>query len=205
MANLYKNPNVKPGVPGSEKAKMLSGDLYHSFEKELLEERTKARGLLKKLNEELPYNDTAGRIDVLKDLLGAFDLEKPPFIEPPFRCDYGYNIEMGEDVYMNFNCVILDCNRVRIGSRVLFGPSVSIYAATHPVDPSVRQGTSGPEYALPVTIGDNVWIGGGVIILPGVTIGDGATVGAGSVVTKDVEPYTVVAGNPARVIKRLEQ
>jgi acetyltransferase-like isoleucine patch superfamily enzyme len=93
---------------------------------------------------------------------------------------------------------------VTIGSRVLFGPNVSLYAATHPTDPAVRQGTAGPEYALPITVEDDVWLGGSVVVLPGVTIGRGSTVGAGSVVTRDVEAYTVVAGNPARLIRRLQ-
>ncbi len=106
-------------------------------------------------------------------------------------------------MYINFGATILDCNRVTIGSRVLFGPNVSLYAATHPTDPAVRRGTEGPEYALPITIEDDVWLGGNVVVLPGVTVGRGSTVGAGSVVTRDVEPLTVVAGNPARLIRRL--
>ncbi|PNW77847.1 hypothetical protein CHLRE_10g454150v5 [Chlamydomonas reinhardtii] len=131
------------------------------------------------------------------------DAASPPFIEPPFRCDYGYNITVGSDVYMNFNCCVLDCNKVTIGSRVLFGPNVQIYTAAHPLAGSLRNGTKGPEYALPISIGDDVWVGGGAIVLPGVSIGNGSVVGAGAVVTRNVEPYTVVAGNPARLVRRL--
>ncbi|KAG2449522.1 hypothetical protein HYH02_005664 [Chlamydomonas schloesseri] len=144
------------------------------------------------------------RTRVLTQLLGGLNAASPPFIEPPFRCDYGYNITVGSDVYMNFNCCILDCNRVTIGNRVLFAPNVQVYAATHPLDGHVRNGTQGPEYALPISIGDDVWVGGGAIILPGVSIGSGSVVGAGSVVTRNVEPYTVVAGNPACLIRRLK-
>lgn len=143
--------------------------------------------------------------EVLKQLLGSIDDNDPPFIEPPFYCDYGYNIHMGAGSYMNFGCTILDGCRISIGRRTLFGPNVQIYSATHPLDGHVRQGTKGPEYSKPITIGDDVWVGGAVIICPGVTIGNGSTVGAGSVVTKDVEPYTVVAGNPAKLIRRLEK
>ncbi|KAG2431722.1 hypothetical protein HXX76_009218 [Chlamydomonas incerta] len=144
------------------------------------------------------------RTRVLAQLLGGLDASNPPFIEPPFRCDYGYNITMGSDVYLNFNCCILDCNKVTIGSRVLFGPNVQVYAAAHPLDGHVRNGTKGPEYALPISIGDDVWVGGGAIILPGVSVGSGSVVGAGSVVTRNVEPFTVVAGNPARLVRRLK-
>ncbi|KXZ51720.1 hypothetical protein GPECTOR_11g168 [Gonium pectorale] len=184
---------------------MLAGELYFGFDAQLLAERTKARQLLKEYNEQLDYSDTSSRARVLGQLLGKMDPANPPFIEPPFRVDYGYNITCGSDVYMNFNCCILDCNRVSIGSRVLFGPNVQIYAATHPLDGHVRNGTKGPEFAKPVTIGDDVWVGGSAIILPGVTVGDGAVVGAGAVVTRDVAPFTVVAGNPARLIRRLER
>lgn len=138
-------------------------------------------------------------------MLGSIDEKDPPFIEPPFYCDYGYNIHMGSGSYMNFGCTILDGCKVSIGSRTLFGPNVQIYSATHPLDAHVRRGTKGPEYAKPITIGDDVWVGGAVVICPGVTIGSGSTIGAGSVVTKDVEPYTAVAGNPARLIRRLEK
>lgn len=106
---------------------------------------------------------------------------------------------------MNFGCCILDCAKVKIGDRVLFGPNVQLYGPGHPLDPVIRNGVNGPEFRLPITIGNDVWLGGGAIILPGVTIGDGSVVGAGAVVTKDVEPMVVVAGNPAKVVKRIQK
>eukprot|EP00878_Enallax_costatus_P018667 GHUV01019662.1.p1 GENE.GHUV01019662.1~~GHUV01019662.1.p1 ORF type:complete len:167 (-),score=12.99 GHUV01019662.1:417-917(-) len=143
--------------------------------------------------------------EVLKELLGSMDDNDPPFIEPPFYCDYGYNIHMGSGAYMNFGCTVLDACKVTIGNRTLFGPNVQIYSATHPLEAHIRQGTKGPELGKPISIGDDCWIGGAVVVCPGVTIGNGCVVGAGAVVTKDVEPYTVVAGNPAKVIRRLEK
>ena len=120
-----------------------------------------------------------------------------------FRWFQGYNLSVGKDFYCNFACALLDGGRITIGDRVLFGPNVHVYTPTHPLDPSDRNGLEGPEMTKPVTIGNDVWVAGGVIILPGVTIGDGCTIGAGSTVTRDVEPYTVAVGNPAKVIKRL--
>jgi maltose O-acetyltransferase len=123
------------------------------------------------------------------------------WIEPPFFCDYGEHIRLGARVYMNFQCVILDCNLVTLGDDVFLGPGVHIYAATHPLDPDER--IKGPELGRPVTIGAKVWIGGGSIICPGVTIGEGSTIGAGSVVVKDIPPYVFAGGNPCRVIRNL--
>jgi maltose O-acetyltransferase len=193
-------------APGAEKQKQLRGELYHFFkDPQLLAERDACRELLHQFNNVLPYADVEGRRKVLTELLGGFDSNSPPHIEPPIHFDFGKNTFLGKNTFINFNCTILDCNVVKIGNRVLFGPNVQLYPASHPTDPAVRQGTAGPEFALPITIEDDVWIGGGVIVLPGVTIGKGATVGAGSVVTKNVEPYTVVAGNPARFIRRVPQ
>eukprot|EP00877_Chromochloris_zofingiensis_P014377 jgi/Chrzof1/9193/Cz03g39110.t1 len=189
----------------SEKQKMLDGDLYYSFTPELAAERARARALLHKYNLGIPYDDTAARTQLLKELLGSMDESDPPYIEAPFYCDYGYNVHIGPGSYMNFGCTVLDCNVVKIGARVLFAPNVQLYAATHPLSGHVRQGTKGPELAKPITIGDDVWVGGGAIILPGVTIGEHAVIGAGSVVTKHVPPYTVVAGNPAKVLKELDR
>ncbi|GBF94638.1 maltose O-acetyltransferase [Raphidocelis subcapitata] len=186
----------------TEKEKMLAGDLYLAFGPELFAERTAARRLLRAFNDE---HDEGVRLGVLRQLLGGFDQEEPPFIEPPLRVDYGYNIKVGKKFYANFNTVILDCAPVTIGDRVLFGPNVQVYAASHPVEGWVRNGTAGPEWAKPITIGSDCWIGGGAIILPGVVIGEGCTVGAGSVVTKSVPPFSVVAGNPARVVRRLQR
>lgn len=189
----------------TEKEKMMAGEMYYSFGNELFKERQAARHLLRKYNHDLDPDDHKGRVALLQQLLGSMDMSDPPFIEPPFVCDYGYNITLGAGTYMNFGCCILDCNKVTIGARVLFGPNVQVYAATHPLEGSIRQGTKGPELALPITIGNDVWIGGGAIILPGITIGEHSVVGAGAVVTKDVAPYTVVAGNPATVRRRLQQ
>jgi maltose O-acetyltransferase len=125
---------------------------------------------------------------------------QPAPAPPPPR---SYNIHLGKGFYCNFNCVMLDCGPVRIGDRVLLGPAVQLYPVGHDIDPAARSGVNGHEHAKPIVIGDDVWIGGGAIVMPGITIGQGSTVAAGAVVTKDVEPYTVVGGSPARVIKRL--
>lgn len=144
-----------------------------------------------------------------------------PWIEAPIRIDYGTNIKVGSNVFINFNCTILDTCQVTIGSRTLIGPNVSFFSGTHPLDPELRNGTNGPELGGTITVGEDCWIAGNVTILPGITIGAGSTVGAGSVVTKvcctsffvsqyltfpqDVPPYHVVAGNPAKIIRKLEQ
>ncbi|MBC7541494.1 MAG: sugar O-acetyltransferase, partial [Candidatus Sericytochromatia bacterium] len=137
---------------------------------------------------------------LLQDLFGHVGARIE--IEPPFRCEYGSNISLGDGVYMNFDCVILDCAAVRLGNNVACGPGVHIYAATHPLTADIR--VQGPELAKPVTIGNNVWIGGRAIICPGVTIGDNTTIGAGSVVTRDVPANVLAAGNPCRVVRELD-
>lgn len=129
--------------------------------------------------------------------------DEEPWVEPPFRIDYGTNLKLGQNVFISFNCTVADTCVVSIGARTLLGPNIGLYSATHPTDPDLRNGTKGPELGKPITIEEDVWIGGHVTILPGVTIGKGSTVGAGSVVTKDVAPYTVVAGNPAKFIKNV--
>lgn len=182
------------------KEKMLRGELYMAWDEELVEERRRARRLLAEYNK-LTFAEEPEAERVRGELLGS--VGSGVFLEMPFRCDYGYNIHLADDVYMNFDCVLLDGCEIRIGARTMLAPGVHIYAATHPLDPDVR--ASGLELCKPVTIGEDVWIGGGAIVLPGVTIGDRAVVGAGSVVTKDVAPLTVVAGNPARVIRTIER
>lgn len=181
----------------TEKEKMLSGETYFANDKQLTAERTMVKKLLHKLNvTEYVVSGTSRAL--LKQLLP--NANKQIYIEPPFHCDYGYNIHIGEKVYFNVNCVILDSMKVTIGTSVFFGPNVHIYAATHPVDPFERRTLS---IAKPVVIGNDCWIGGNSVILPGVTIGNGCTIGAGSVVTKDIPKNTLAAGNPAKVIRKL--
>lgn len=180
----------------SEKHKMLSGDWYNPLDKQLSAERLAARQLQHQFNHSAP-DDEAGRRALLKQWLP--NSGKHFYIEPPFYCDYGYNIKTGAKVFFNFNCVVLDVAPVIIGNNVFFGPAVQIYTVNHPLDAAERRTLI--EQALPVTIADDVWIGGGVILLPGVTIGKGAVVAAGSVVTKNIPAGMVAAGNPCRVIK----
>ena len=126
------------------------------------------------------------------------------WVEPPVKIDYGTNLRLGENVFVNFNAVFLDTCLISIGSRTLVGPNVSFFSATHPLDPIIRRGTQGPEMGKEIHIGEDCWLGGNVVILPGVTIGRGSVVGAGSVVTKSVPEFTVVAGNPAKIIRKIE-
>lgn len=181
-----------------EKEKMLNGELYNPYDAHLVALRGKARALLSEYNN-IPYEEFENRKGCLKRLLGSFNNHID--IQAPFYCDYGCNIFAGENLYANFNCVILDCAAVTLGNNVLLGPNVQLYAGTHPILPSER--IKGLELALPIDIGDNVWLGGGVIVCPGVKIGSNTTIGAGSVVTKDIPANVVAAGNPCRVIREL--
>ncbi|HAC62587.1 MAG TPA: maltose O-acetyltransferase [Cyanothece sp. UBA12306] len=176
---------------------MLNGQYYNAFDQELLKDREIAKQLCKKLNN-LEDGSQLERVKIIKTLLQT---DQECWIESPFRCDYGYNIEIGDNFYANFGCVILDCNKVKIGDNVKFGPNVQVYTATHPTDVTDR--IAGKEMAYPIEIGDNVWIGGSSIILPGVTIGKNTTIGAGSIVTKDIPDNVVAVGNPCRVIKEI--
>jgi maltose O-acetyltransferase len=182
----------------TEKEKMLSGALYNGADKELVLERLRTRQLLKQFNDSLP-DSLEFREQLLRELIPLQG--KGLYIEPPFFCDYGSNITVGEKVYLNFNCTILDVTTVNIGNNVLIGPSVQMYAATHPVDWKVR--SSGLENGKPISIGDDVWIGGGSIICPGVNIGARTIIGAGSVVTKNIPADVVAAGNPCRIIRKM--
>uniref|UniRef100_M4BM62 Maltose/galactoside acetyltransferase domain-containing protein n=1 Tax=Hyaloperonospora arabidopsidis (strain Emoy2) TaxID=559515 RepID=M4BM62_HYAAE len=184
----------------SEKTKMLRGELYFSMDPVLFKERQDARNLLKKYNE-LDGAETPQAQAILANLLGAKGQDC--FVEMPFRCDYGSNIRLGDRVYMNFNCVLLDVCEITIGDRVMFGHNVQLYTATHPLGPKAR--ASGYELGKPITIKDDVWIGGNVVVVPGVTIGRGAVIGAGSVVTKNVAPMCVYVGNPAKLVKNIEE
>lgn len=179
---------------------MLAGELYDALDKQLSEERLKARLLIKDLNES-PEDHPEARARIVKALLPHSSPDV--WIQPPFYCDYGYNIQTGGKVFFNFNCVVLDVAQVTIGSRTMFGPNVQIYTATHPMDHKVR--ASGLENAKPIIIGDDVWVGGSAVICPGVTIGDRSVIGAGSVVTKDIPADVFAAGNPCRVIRSLKE
>ena len=182
----------------SEKDKMLAGENYFSNDKQLTIDRQNAKKLLYKLNV-IEYMMNGNTKQIIKELLP--NAHKRIYIEPPFHCDYGYNIHSGENVYFNVNCVILDSAKVMIGNNVFFGPNVQLYTATHPTDAVARRKI---EFAKPVIIGNDCWIGGNTVICPGVTIGDGCTIGAGSVVTKDIPANSLAVGNPAKVIRKLE-
>lgn len=177
---------------------MLAGELYLGADPQLFGERARARTLLRAYNQ-TTEDELEERQRLLSQLLGK--VGAGTWIEPPFFCDYGEHIQLGARVYMNFQCVILDCNPVTLGDDVFLGPGVQLYAATHPLDPDER--IKGPELGRPITIGAKVWIGGGAILCPGVTVGEGTTIGAGSVVTRDLPPYVFAAGNPCRVIRSL--
>ncbi|CAD6444924.1 67d3a5d1-d3d3-43c1-b199-0f4fdc236528 [Sclerotinia trifoliorum] len=194
------------------------GELYYAFVPKLVEKRNRCHNACKKFNS---AGDASRRklVEMWKDIIddktplppaGATDEEEfrilgdEPYIDGPINVDYGINLRLGKGVYINFNCVFLDTCLITIGARTLIGPSCSFYAATHPLDPFLRDGTNGPELGAPITIGEDCWFGGSVTVCPGVTIGRGCTIGAGSVVTKDVPDFHVAAGNPARLIRKIE-
>jgi len=182
----------------TEKQKMLAGEMYSALDSQLTMERRRARDLIKELNDS-KAEDQERRAFIINQLFAS--VGRDVWIEPPFYCDYGSNITLGDNVYFNFNCVVLDPAAVLIGSNVLFGPNVQIYTASHPVDYLERR--NGLEFAMPIEIGSDVWVGGSAVISPGVTIGSRCVIGAGSVVTKDVESNTIVAGNPARLLRKI--
>ena len=184
----------------TEKEKMLMGKPYLAFDEELVRERQYAKEILFEFNSLYP-KEIEKRNVIIKKLFGK--VNDNFFIEPPFRCDYGYNISIGKDFYANYNCIILDCALVTIGDNVLFGPNVSIFTAGHPIYFEMRN--SGLEYALPVIIGNNVWLGGGVIVNPGVTISDNVVIGSGSVVTKDIPANSLAVGNPCKVMRQITE
>jgi maltose O-acetyltransferase len=183
----------------TEKQKMLAGELYNALDPQLVRERRRTRELLRALNDTFA-GDESLRGELISDLFAS--VGKNIWIEPPFYCDYGSNITLGDNVYFNFNCVILDPAGVEIGSNVLFGPGVQIYTAAHPVSHLERR--TGLENALAIKIGSDVWIGGAAVINPGVKIGARSVIGAGSVVTKDIPADVFAAGNPCRVIQSLD-
>ena len=181
----------------TEREKMLAGELYDPLDPELVAGRVRARDLCQALN-----GTREGELDerrrILRALFGGGG--ESVWMQPPFFCDYGANIELGERVFFNFNCVVLDVCPVRIGSFTLFGPAVQILTPMHPFDAALRRKQ---EFGKPITIGSDVWVGGGAIILPGVRIGSRAVIGAGSVVTRDVPDGVLAAGNPCRVIREI--
>ena len=188
--------NKETAMTKTAKEKMLSGELY-TVDEQLEREHMEARRVLAAFNETLAED----RSDMLKELFGKTG--EKFCVKPSFKCDYGRNIYVGENFFANYDCTILDVCKVTIGDNCMLAPRVCIYTATHPVDAKKR--ITGLEYGKPVTIGDNVWIGGSAVIVPGVTIGDNVVVAAGSVVVKDVPDNVVVGGNPARILKHLEE
>lgn len=184
----------------TEKEKMLAGEYYKSMEDTVLvEERRRVKDLCYQYNTLSP-NEEEKKTALIKQIFGKTG--ENLIVEPNFYCDYGYNIEVGENFYMNHNCVILDCNKVTFGDNVLVGPNCSFYTPLHPMDANTRN--TGVEKALPISVGNNVWFGGSVTVLPGVTIGDNAVIGAGSVVTKDVPDNVLAVGNPCKVVRVIE-
>ncbi|ALS79652.1 acetyltransferase [Planococcus kocurii] len=184
----------------TEKEKMLAGEMYDPHDSALRQKRMNARRLSRIFNDTTEM-DGQDRADLLKKLFGSTgDLIH---VEPNFRCDYGFNIHVGHNFYANFDCVFLDVCEIRIGDNCMVSPGVHIYTATHPLDAAARN--SGKEFGKPVTIGNNVWIGGRAVITPGTTIGDNAVIAAGAVVTKDVPANSLVGGNPATVFQQVNE
>lgn len=181
----------------TERTKMLAGELYDPLDAELVAARVRARDLCQALNATREAEQEPRR-QILRELFASGG--DTVWMQPPFYCDYGANIELGERVFFNFNCVVLDVCRVIVGDYTLFGPAVQIYTPMHPLDAELRRRQ---EYGKPVEIGSDVWVGGGALILPGVKIGSRAVIGAGSVVTRDVPEGVFAAGNPCRVIREI--
>lgn len=184
----------------TEKEKMLNGYLYNANDEELSNDRNLCKDMCFFYNNTKP-SDTKKQAEIMKKILGKI---KGNFsITLPFWCDYGYNIEIGENFYTNHNCVILDCAKVTFGDNVFIAPDCGFYTAGHPIDSETRN--TGLEYAYPISVGDNVWFGGGVRVMPGVTIGSNVVIGSGSIVTKDIPSNVVAAGNPCRVIRKITE
>lgn len=183
----------------TEKEKMLAWEIYNAnYDEELIKERIEVKDKCFEYNNIKPSN-IEGRTKLLKEILGKY--KETFYIEQPFICDYGYNIEIGKNFYANHNLVILDGNKVKFGDNVFVAPNCAFYTAGHPLD--YKERNKGLEYAKPIKVGNNVWIGGNVTVLPGVSIGDNVVIGAGSVVTKDISSNVIAVGNPCRVIKEI--
>jgi len=185
-------------VAETQRERMLAGELYLASDPDLVAARERARELTQRYNALPPGGHDRHRA-LLGELIG--ELGDDVWLEPPFYCDYGSNIALGDGVYFNFGCIVLDCARVEVGPLTKLGPAVQLCAATHPLDPDER--ATSWELAKPIAVGRNVWIGGGAIVGAGVTIGDDAVIGAGSVVVKDIPARVVAAGSPCRVIREL--
>lgn len=188
------------GKAMTEQEKMCAGEIYLAGDPQLKNDRFKVREIIFALNQLSPAQH-AEKMALFNRL---FHTQQSDFhIELPFNCDYGYNIRFGKNFYTNYNCTLLDCAPITIGDNVMFAPNVSLFTAAHPLDAEKRN--AGLEFALPITIGNNVWIGGNTVVLPNVTIGDNTVIGAGSVVTKDIPPNCVAAGNPCRVLRPITE
>ncbi len=185
----------------TEYEKMIAGHLYDVNDPELVRMRKETRTVLHRLNNSVQDIKAGDRLELYGRLFGKAG--KGLWLQPPFYCDYGKNIELGEHVFFNFNCVVLDVAKVVIGSHVLVGPNVQIYTASHPLDAAQRR--QGLEFGKPIIIGDDVWIGGSAVLCPGITVGEKSIIAAGAVVTKDVPPYAIVGGNPAKVIRETSE
>jgi len=182
------------------KERMLRGELYLADDPELVADQSRAQGLVERYNA-TPHAAEEERRALLRELLG--DVGEGVVVKPPFRCDYGSMIAIGERTFVNYGCVMLDVAPIRIGSACQLATNVQLLTATHPIDPEPRR--LGWEYAEPITIGDNVWLGGGAIVCPGVAIGDDTVVGAGAVVTRDLPGGVVAVGSPASVLREIDE
>ena len=183
----------------TETERMLAGEPYDPSDSELVADRHRASDLAQRYTA-TSEAERGRREALLRELFG--EIGDGPAVEPPFHCDYGYNVAVGDDFFANYGCVFLDGNAIEFGDRCLLGPGVHVYTPTHPVDPDER--ATGRERAVPVAVGDDVWIGGRAVLNPGVTVGDEAVVASGAVVTEDVPERVVVGGNPARVLREIE-
>ncbi|OAA60377.1 Trimeric LpxA-like protein [Niveomyces insectorum RCEF 264] len=216
---MASSNNVPDFADKDNYARMQRGELFFSFTPEIVAARRRCGDACRRFNKtdqmtrrEMAqfWNDIVDKKEPLPPPAASEEADEElladqVWVEAPIHVDYGFNIATGKNVFINFNCTILDTCLVSIGSRTMIGPNVSLFASTHPIDPDLRNGTNGPELGGPITIGEDCWIGGNVTILPNVTIGDGCTIGACSVVTKDIPPYHLAVGSPARVIRKIER
>jgi len=194
---MTDEPRKDTGAPGEDqRARMLAGLPYESADPGLTEERRRARALFRRFNDS---DDEELRDAILRELCA--EVGEGVYVEPPFRCDYGWNLRIGAKTFINFGLIALDVMPITIGPNCQIGPGVQLLAATHTIDPEPRR--LGEEYAAPITVGPNVWLGAATVVCPGVTIGENTVIGAGSVVTRDIPANVMAAGNPCRVIRPL--